>query len=446
MTPGEKLAELILGHLKEVGDAGWGRGWREHVNRTLGMSGNFLYQAMHRGNMKVHTLFDVLSALGVDSIPFLGEALAVGSAWNPLARLRNQACFLEPEVPDVLRVVKSALDDLDVLPTGPLLPEEQELIEAVEVGRFEDPRGACHLAEIAMEGIAKGNGVYSQRITIPLLAAWASARRKCDDPDSALWALLVCLKTTEKFSEFAQLGDLYQRLALCYSNHFSDYEGALAITHQALAEHCTAGNSAGAARALVDRGVWLFYLGSYQHSIEAHHRALESLPAAEINHRYTCFECVANAYRALGRPALMHRAIRQAETLVGRAGRLHTITLRWLQGSVAAEARQFEVAERAFHECCELYVEHSPVNASLVTLELVNLYLCHGRTQEAHGTATAMFRFIEPLERYPLASAAITELVAQASFARLTEDLLMVTQGEIMRARVPRSTRALAEG
>lgn len=445
MTPGEKLAQRIIGFLRLRGDAVWGRGWKDHVNRTLEMSPNFLYQAMSRGNMRLNTLFDVLNALEMNPVGFLGDALSVDSAWSPLARLSRHALSLNPEIPPALHAIREHLDSFAEVTVGPLESEERDLVAAVEAGRFENPWAACQLAEDALVTLVGGNSPYSLAVTVPLLAGWASARRKSDDPDAALWALLLCLRTIDRAPDSAMIGDLYQRLALCYSNHFGDFAGALEITNLALAEHCAVGNSLGIAKSLVDRGIWLFRMGSYDRSLEIHRRVLEELPSQEIPNRFSCYICAANCYRALGKRANMSDAIKQAEAISDQAGRLHAISLRWLQGTIAAETRQFEVAEQALAECCDHYLTYSPVNAALVTLELVNLYIAHGQTRAAKERAQAMFRLIEPLGRYPLAEAAVARLVSQASFAEITEEVLLRTRAAILTARGPRGPRALAE-
>lgn len=138
----------------------------------------------------------------------------------------------------------------------------------------------------------------------------------------------------EQAGDLARRGDLLQRLALCYSNHFDDYEGALSITHEALSDHITTANMTGVGRSLVDRGIWYFHLRQHQASLAALQRALEVLPPSEYRNRYSSFEYMALNFRALRLPNKMYAAIEKAATFDVEP--LHCLTLVWLKGSIAA--------------------------------------------------------------------------------------------------------------
>ena len=425
--------------LQVTGDRLIGYGWKSRVNRTLKKSSNYLSQAMARENLSMRTFFEVVHLLGKDLPEFMLEAGANGRTWSPLARLKVHGQHLQPDLPPAVRKVAKALRASFGHEAKPLGEKEKKLIEEVLTQRFVDPREAARLAESTLDVVLTSSGILDPGLALPMLAEWASARRACDDPDAALWALLICLDRTDPVT--ARRGDLLQRLSYCYTNHFGDYEGALSITNEALAEHLSAGNSIGVGRALVDRATWLYYLKQQEESILVFHKALEALPIREENNRYYCYVNLALAYRDLGARDQMFQAMQEARAF-DQVGPLHVARLAWLEGSVAAEEKRLDEAEAALEECRLLFFPYSPVNAALVSLELIDVYLANEKPGKALEIAREMFHLVEPLERFPQAAQAVADLVARAASAKVSVALLRSTRSALLEARAPRGARA----
>ncbi len=436
----EEMLRQVMEQLQVTGDRQMGYGWKSRVNRVLEKSSGYLSHAMAKGNLSLRTFFEVVHFLGKDLPEFMLEAGASGRTWSPLARLKAHGQRLRPELPPAVCRVAKALRASFGHEATPLGEKEKKLIDEVVTQRFVDPREAARLAEATLEVVLSSSGILNPGLALPMLAEWASARRRSDDPDSALCTLLACLEAAEKEGDLARRGDLLQRLALCYSNHFDDYEGALTITHEALSDHSTIGNMIGVGRSLVDRGIWYFHLRQHQASIAALQGALEVLPPSEHRHRYSSFEYMALNYRALRLPTKMRGAIEKAATFDVEP--LHNLTLVWLEGSIAAEEKRFHEAAAAFEHCRRLFSSHSPVNAALVSLELVDVYLENMEVEQAYTIAREMFHLVEPLERFPEAARAVAQLVSKAACATVSAPLLRSTRATLLEARAPKGARA----
>ena len=395
----EEMLSRVLETLEAVGKFEVGHGWKDQVNRSLGKAKGFINHAIERRNLRLDTMFSVLEALGKDPSEFLLEVSVSGQAWNPVAVLCHRGLELDVSLPSVVRRAKDRLVDLEPGLPFRRRPGADLLLDELDDLRFVDPKRTCGLGEHHLERLLEEPCGEGEDLMVPMLARWASARRRCDDPDTALSVLITCLRWAERTTDFELLGDLYRRLAYCYSDHFADYEGCLAIADRALAQFCVSGNDIGIARCLVDRGAWLYYLERYEESLEVHARAAASLPADDVRHLYSCHQYRALSYRQLGARERMQAEIVQAK--ICDAGPLHTVTIVWLEGSIAAEEGCFEKAERLFLACIRLYFDTSPVNAALVSLELIDLYLAHHRPDLASKAAKAMFPLIEPLEGSP---------------------------------------------
>lgn len=435
----EEMLSRVLETLEAVGKFEVGHGWKDQVNRSLGKSKGFINHAIERRNLRLDTLFWVLEALGKDPSEFLLEVMPSERVWDPLAILISRAHRLEPVVPSCVKRAKKALAGLSGTPKS-LELADREFLEELDVMRYRDPHRAVVLAESALENLLENPQQEPRQLLPWVLARWASGRRRCDDPDGALVALIWSLRWAEEVGNSALKGDIFRRLAYCYCDHFGDYHGALSLTDLAIAELLISGESAGVARSLVSRGCWLYYLDRFQESLSVLFRALEMLPGDDIRHRYSCHEYRALAFRELGQDEEMWFEIDKAKSC--DAGPMHSVTLVWLEGSIAAEERRFDTARRCFLECMRLYSRCSPVNAALVSLELIDLYLAHQLPESASEAAHAMFPLIEPLERFPVVAAAITKLIEKSTRAKLDARILTETRRALLWARAQSKARA----
>lgn len=441
----EQWLQKLYDHLETVGEWTWGYGWQTFLSRKLRRSHGYVNQAVRRRNLQISTLLEMLDTLGYDIIDFLAEVSGTSGQQDPMARLKVRGQQIEPEIPRVVHEVRARLDRLPETPSGKLDRGEQELVDSIAEGRYEDPRLAAVNAERALAELLDTSDPAHLHSAIPLLAEWASAQRRCDEPDGALWALLHCFRWVAATRNHARKGDLLQRLAHSYSDHFGDYAGALQLSERALVEHTLGDHRLGIAKTLVDRGFWLFNLNRHRESLESNQKALQLLPKAERRHRFGSFMNQALSSRALGDYEQMLAQMAQAWAIEPKG--LYVAPLRWLEGTVAAEERRFDAAESAFLDCCRLFEANSPVNTALVSLELIHLYLVQGKRPLACHVAKEMARLVWPLRRFPIAEAAVTELVRKATKCEISETVLLHTRQKISRARARREclTRALIE-
>ncbi len=435
----------IYEHLEAAGDWCRGYGWQSFVNRKLERSHGFVYQGLRRKNLQVSTLVEILGALDYKVPDFLAEIIGGSADLDPLARLLERGRQLQPDLPQVILDVKKRLDRGGKSLCSPPSPTERQWVDSIAEARFEDPAGAAATVEATLgDLLAQTSDRNELSLGIPLLAEWASARRRCDDPDSFLWVLLHCWRWAQATGEHALKGDLLQRLARSCTDHFGDYKGALRLSNWAMVEHTMAQNQAGIGRTLVDRGIWLFYLERYMESIEANRLASEMLPAKEARHRIASLTNQAAGYRLLENQEQLELSIQRAWSLGPK--KLERASLHWMEGTLAAETDRFSAAETAFHESCRIFEQSSPVNTALVSLELINLYLRQGRTSESLELARHMARLIWPLRRFPIAEAAVSDLVRKATQSQLSESLLLITRRKILRARVRSDCSPQARG
>ncbi len=417
-------AEKIFEQLKTSGDLEMGRGWKQVVSRRLDHRENFVGRALQRGTLRVDDLMRALEVFEITPREFFERAFGPEPAPRPEARLNHRLGQARPKIPLALHRLADRLS-IAVPESEPCHPEPSDSIRDLENLRFEQPAAAAGLAEIGIGNLLAAPGPLQSCEGLRLLAEWGSAQRKLDAYDEALWAIATALRLAPP-TFYALRGDLFQRLALCYSDFFADYLGALEITDRAFVLHGMANHPVGLGRALIDRAAWLYYLEDYESNLAANRSALRLLPKSEIRHRFSGYTGMALAFRALGKPELALREVKNARKL--DPGPLLFANALWLEGSLAREEGHFDRAEQAFAECHDLFATVSPINAALVGLELIEVYLRQGHHQRACKAATSLARWVAPLGRYPLAASALAQLIAQSLRAELSLQLLRATR------------------
>ncbi len=90
------------------------------------------------------------------------------------------------------------------------------------------------------------------------------------------------------------------------------------------------------------------------------------------------------------------------DSLVGR--------LLVLQASIERQAGNYPRAEELFRQAFQLFPPTDSLDAALCGGELARVLLQQSKSSEAYDTAKAMLPLIEPLEKNPVASAALAEL------------------------------------
>ena len=299
MSEPREGARRIFEQLRALGELDVGRGWKKLVSNRLGHDANFIGRALRNGALRVDDLIGALEALEVEPRDFFAETFGAGPPRDPMSQLRERAQGSSPKIPPVLRRLEDRLLLSKIRIEG-CDEAMQGQIDDFEDLRFLDPVTGAGMAEAAISNLLEAEEELSDAAGLKLLAEWGSAKRKIDRYDEALWAVLTAFRHTP-CDHYRLLGDLQQRLAYCYTDHFADYRGALRLTDEALVIHAMAGNLVGMGRSIIDRAGWLYYLRpSMSQNIAANRTALSSCcRLRKQGYRFSGHINLALAYQAL---------------------------------------------------------------------------------------------------------------------------------------------------
>lgn len=114
----------------------------------------------------------------------------------------------------------------------------------------------------------------------------------------------------------------------------------------------------------------------------------------------------------------------------------------WLAGVVARELANMEVAEAHLRSALRSFVQDEcPVYASLVALDLCELYLAEGRTAEVEAVTRDLPALFQKLDVRPEAAAAVLMFHKAAARNELSRHLVAHLREFLQRAQVDRSAR-----
>ncbi len=355
-------------------------------------------------------LLRALAALGRDRRDFFTDLYGPP---DPIARLRTETARLGEPLLIVTRARQALAGENDcpreeTLPfDGAGFPDARKLDDH----RFKDPRQTLGLIAGALEMVAAG--LSPRRGALPLLAVWGSARRMVFDQPGALeeaqQALVTAYELAEPSGDPALLGDLLQRIAYVVGDR-GDRERALELTDRALVQHTTACHRRGVGRSLVDRGMWLYYLGNPRQAITAQKAALEHLPEDERRNRFSALQGLGLYYQSLGETEQARRYASLAGEAVDGLGAWFRGKLLWLWASINMADGAHQQAERYLQDVVTIFKQVNPIESAVATTELVRLQLEHGKPADAYEAARKAVELIGPLKGNRLAVGAIEEL------------------------------------
>ncbi len=398
-----------------------GPGTLTRMQEAAGVGKNYLCQLRLRlesGQEKSCDLVFLLRALdflGLDKVDFFTDLFGLP---NPIERLRAETAR-SGEPPEVVIRVRQlqAVGDCEPPPeSSPGAPGAAALALPVEIQklddhRFHDPRQTLELVADALNFVEAG--VAPPWTAVLLLAVWGSARRMVFDRpntlDEAQQALIAAYEIAESWGAGAILGDLSQRLGYIVADR-GDRQRALILTDLAIVQHATGGHRRGIARALVDRGVWLYYLGQPRQAIEAQKAALEQLPEDEQRNRFSAFQNLGLCYQELGEPERAKRYAKLAEEISGGLGDFLRGKLLWLQAGINIDCAELGKAEHYLEDVIAVFYSIHPIESAVATTDLVRLQLRDGRPADAHETARSAVHLAGALKKNRIAAAAIEEL------------------------------------
>ncbi len=305
---------------------------------------------------------------------------------------------------------------------------ERLTLEELKELRHSDPRRAAGLALEAATGA-------DDEERLALLSIYGSCQRKLGEIDEAHHVLSHGLRIALRLGDRSACGVFRQRLSCVFGNRGA-LRLALKATDRAIIDHILAGDAVGRAKALVDRGGWLFHLESLEEAIECQKAALIDLPDTLPRYKYSALVALGLYYRKLGDLKKADRyatlAVEPAQEL-GLAPQAHLV---WLRAEIAEGRGNLDQAQCLFAETVKIYRSlEVPLDAGLAATQLVRMLFRQRRFDEAMRTATGMAWLLEPLKRNRVASAAIVEIIFQSSAGKLKLRLSDSAIREIKKAR-----------
>ncbi|MCP4249048.1 MAG: tetratricopeptide repeat protein, partial [bacterium] len=185
---------------------------------------------------------------------------------------------------------------------------------------------------------------------------------------------------------------------------------ALALTDLAIVRHATGCHHRGIARSLVDRGMWLYYLGEPRQAIEAQQAALEQLPEDEQRNRFSALQNLGLCYQGLGETRQAWRCANLAVELVDGLGDWLRGKLLWLMAFLRLDEGEDQQAEELLREVIVLFKPIHPIESAVATTDLARLQLHNRRPADAYETARNAVYLSGALKKNRIAAAAIEDL------------------------------------
>ena len=279
------------------------------------------------------------------------------------------------------------------------------------------------------------------------LGTWGSALWAQIDLEVAAYLNRRALRLARAAGDAATVADLLQRRGYIMA-HGGDHRRALALAEQAGGIFDRIGDRAGRGRAAVDQGLHLYYLRRWRAAIEAHRRAAELLPPQSLpRNRFAAYLGSGFCYLELGDLNRARRSAEDGREILDQAetqgipddpwdrGRLV-----WFTGSLCWKMGELCKAEQNFSEAVAIFQRLHYGTTALVLLYLAEVQLEQGKGREAWQTCGAIRPLLRPLERNPIISGALVELL------RLGERGLSLDKVQKVRAVIERQSKGRDTG
>ena len=400
-----------------------GRGSVARVERDLGLSSGYFkdQRRPERRRFDLRILFRALEALDIDPAEFFSSVL--GNA-DPLMVFLAEGAALRrrrKRIPRILALEAEREERGDVS-----RDEQSEELEALDRLRLDDPELVIRRARRMMPKIADS-------LVAPLLGVYASACRVAGKSNEAMAVLFRALVLAQEEADPEVVADLMLRAGYVTASR-GQAEMALALAERSTLVSTRSGDRVGIGRALHDQGTWHYHLGHPRRALASMRSAVSYLEQGAdsspgrgaARSRFSCLMTLGVMHRGQGELDIAEDYLRQAREhpreVVGEQlyGKLVA-----LQASIAREAGRYLRAEELYRESLEIFRPIAPYDTALCGLELARIQLRCGNTADAYVTAKGLMPLVEPLEKNPAASAALTELLRVALTGHgLTEALL----------------------
>ena len=384
-----KAQQRILGELDRI-IRRRPRGTISAVCHAAGKKANWWHGRVEAGTIALGELLFVLDHLGLEPAAFFRSVLG-----------EEEDLALDRPVGEAPTIVLRARERLAEGREGPGLGSAY--LETLDGERYENAEEAAAQALWAVERI--------ELSLLPrLLGVAGSTYRMQYLLGQAYHTLHAGLTLARKGRDALAEANLVQRLAYVVADD-GLHGRALRLAEQAAWLYLRHGDRPGMGTALVDQGMYLYYLDRPTEAIRMQEIALEMLDPTNVRNRCTALHGLALYYRRLGDLSAAQAEAARAEGLAQDLPPWLRVRLTWLQAEIYEEQGHLDQAEVALQEVAETFRSLDLGETALATCDLVRIQLLQDRPAAAFETAATLLPLLEPLRHERIVSAAIAELL-----------------------------------
>lgn len=380
-----------------------GYGAVTEASAAVGRERSWWNQVMRAGDLKVSQLLGLLRHLGRHPALFLRRVLGSPGGWE-VDRPRG-------EEPELVAAAWERLRERDgkrgsggeTPPTGTVT---ERYLETLDRQRYDQPEEVLSSAKWAVKRA-------DPSLLPAILGVAGSAWRMRMDLDRAEHCLQAGMAMAEELEDDAALARLVQRLSYVLADR-GDRERALRMAERAAVLFVRVEDEVGLAKATVDQGIWLYYLGRYGASIRSCRAGLGRLGEdAPPESRCGALQVLAMSHLELGEPEEALEYLDEAQELAASPamGKLCRTKVSWTRALALVELDELDRAIEILEVVVEAYCEVHAGEAARATCDLVRGLLLAERPADAYRAAQRMLPLMEPLKDHGVVSAAIADLM-----------------------------------
>lgn len=398
VSVGRQRARAVHRVLKRKFQAA-GRGSINRVEEQLGLSSGLIRSWRLRGDLRVSDLFDILDCLSIEPELFLIEVLDEGDIERFDGGERLLRSISPRGVPP--QALREALT-----PNGNL---GQAYLDQLST---RTPRQI-------VDGVLPRLGQFSPSTISAALSSLGTAWRRLDCISEAAHTLLLAARTA--------LTDIDRAIALQKLTYVacSDFDFALAsrLARASRELFLQSGLLGKVGQTFVDEGHALFCAKAWPAAKACFRYSLLYLDSDDTNNLMAAHHCIGHISLILGDTKEAIQSCRRAERLALKApmARLKP-KIFWLKANIALKQGERQKAANFLRTAKNLLMELSPIDAALISLDLIETLNSIGKFEEARKVAREMTRLVIPLaQKCKAAEVAAVRLIKAALEGRITE-------------------------
>jgi transcriptional regulator with XRE-family HTH domain len=395
--------------------------------QTLGRAGNYFSRFLTgERSIGVADLLRLLDRAGISARLFFEEVVERLPEEPLLTILRQHS------LPGRLKLNADSgsrpqlFDLIEELSTRPVMREDIELELPAELAEIDEVRfTSSTIARISLDCFLEErvrclleNEVVSSRALAAVvdgLCLRAATSRMCDQTSEAFadyeWAALL----DQRCPESVVTARLNHRVAVLFIS-IERVSLGLRFLDRALRSYVAAGDSIGAAKIFVDRGLAFYRMNLPKDSIRAFEIALQRIPPSLWRYRYACHQGMARNQLALGETQQSIQSLRNAVEAFGDHEEVSKGYLLWMLGSTLASFDVSAAAQflRQAQHLLETY--GSNLEAAQIALELAEILLKANKKSELAAVGSDLMRKLARFGDHPALKRALDDFVLKACY------------------------------